>query len=140
MDPLSGAASVIAVVQLTGTIAQICGKYLNNVKNAKQDIQRFQEKTIALAQVLQSLDELLHRSNGIELTATKSLVDNIATCYSALTKLKEKIDPETTQGHMRKWGLRAFKWPLTRSELDDALNEIEGYKTTFSFSLQVDQM
>lgn len=140
MEPLSSTASVIAVVQLTGLITQICGKYLKNVENAKRDIQHFQEKIIALAQVLQSLNELLRGSNGIELTATKSLVDNIATCHSALTKLKEKIDPETTQGHMRKWGLRAFKWPLTQLELNNALNEIEGYKTTFSFSLQVDQM
>lgn len=140
MEPLSSTASVIAVVQLTGIITQICGKYLKNVENAKRDIQHFQEKIIALAQVLQSLNELLRGSNGIELTATKSLVDNIATCHSALTKLKEKIDPETTQGHMRKWGLRAFKWPLTQLELNNALNEIEGYKTTFSFSLQVDQM
>ena len=53
--------------------------------------------------------------------------------------LKEKIEPETTQRHMRKWGLRAFKWPLERSEVDDAISEIERYKTTFGLSLLVDQ-
>ncbi|KAJ5098832.1 hypothetical protein N7532_005833 [Penicillium argentinense] len=139
MDPLSGAASVIAVVQLTGTIVQICGKYLSSVKNAKQDIQRFQEKTIALAQVLQSLNGLLCGSSGTKLTATQDLIDNITTCSSTLTKLKERIDPETTQRRMRKWGLRAFKWPLKRSEVDGFIGEIEWYKTTFSLSLQVDQ-
>lgn len=102
MDPLSGAASVIAVIQLTGGIVQICGKYLNNVKNATQDIQRFQEKIAALAQVLQSLDELIRGSDGNKLTATQDLVDNIAKCSSALTNLKEKINPETTQRRMRK--------------------------------------
>jgi hypothetical protein len=139
MDPLSGAASVIAVIQLTGGIVQICGKYLNNVKNATQDIQRLQEKITALAQVLQSLDELIRGSNGNELTATQDLVDNIVKCSSALTYLKEKINPETTQRRMRKWGFRALKWPLARSEVDSAIMELEWYKTTFALSLQVDQ-
>jgi hypothetical protein len=139
MDPLSGAASVIAVIQLTGGIVQICGKYLNKVKNATQDIQRFQEKIAALAQVLQSLGELIRGSDGNKLTATQDLVDNIAKCSTALTNLKEKIDPETTQRRMRKWGLRALKWPLARSEVDLAIMELEWYKTTFALSLQVDQ-
>ncbi|KAJ5796214.1 uncharacterized protein N7518_004754 [Penicillium psychrosexuale] len=139
MDPLSGAASVIALVQVTGTIVQICGKYINNVKNATQDIQRFQEKIVALAQVLQSLDKVTRGSNGNKLTTTQDLVDTIAKCSSALARLKDKIDPETTQRGMRKWGLRAFRWPLARSELDDAIMELEWYKTTFALSLQVDQ-
>ncbi|KAJ6142464.1 hypothetical protein N7471_001917 [Penicillium samsonianum] len=139
MDPLSGAASVIAVIQLTGVILQICEKYLNNVKSAKQDIQRFQEKVAALSQVLHSLDELIRGSDGNKLTATQDLVDNIAKCSSALTNLKERINPETTQKQMRKWGLRALKWPLARSEADFAIMELESYKTTFALSLQVDQ-
>ncbi|CAI7644813.1 unnamed protein product [Penicillium crustosum] len=139
MDPLSGAASVIAVIQLTGAILQICGRYLNNVKSARQDIQRFQEKVAALSQVLHSLDELILGSDGNKLTATQDLVDNIAKCSSALTNLKERINPETTQKQMRKWGLRALKWPLARSEVDFAIMELESYKTTFALSLQVDQ-
>ena len=139
MDPLSGAASVIAVIQLTGVILQICGKYLNNVKNAKKDIQLFQEKVAALSQVLHSLDELIRGSDGNKLTATQDLVDNIAKCSSALTNLKERINPETTQKQMRKWGLRALKWLLARSEVDFAIMELESYKTTFALSLQVDQ-
>ncbi|KAF4772650.1 hypothetical protein HAV15_005067 [Penicillium sp. str.  len=139
MDPLSGAASVIAVIHLTGSIVQICGKYLNNVKNATQDILRFQEKITALALVLRSLDELIRGSDGNKLTATQDLVDNIVKCSSALTNLKDKINPETTQRRMRKWGLQALKWPLARSEVDFAIMELEWYKTTFALSLQVDQ-
>ncbi|KAJ9481305.1 hypothetical protein VN97_g12182 [Penicillium thymicola] len=89
MDPLSSAASVIAVIQLTGGIVKICRKYLNNVKNAKQDIQGFQEKIADLAKVLRSLDELIRGSDGNKLTVTQDLVDNIAKCSSALTNLEE---------------------------------------------------
>ncbi|BCR82721.1 uncharacterized protein ACHE_10123A [Aspergillus chevalieri] len=140
MDPLSGAASVIAVVQLAAAITQICGTYLNKVKDAKRDIQRFQKEVIALSCVLQSLHELLHGPNSAKITAAEDLVNNITTCSSTLTKLKEKIEPETMQRRMRRWGLRAFKWPLNRSEVDDAISEIERYKTMFNLSLLVDQM
>lgn len=139
MDPLSGAASVITVIQLATAITQICGTYLNKVKDVKRDIHCFQEEVIALAHVLQSLDELLNGPNSTKITATQDLVNNITTCSSALAKLKEKIEPETTQRHMRKWGLRAFKWPLKWLEVDDAISEIEQYKTMFSLSLLVDQ-
>jgi hypothetical protein len=139
MDPLSGATSVIAVIQLTGGIMLICGKYLNNVKNATHDIQRFQEKITALTEVLQSLDELIRGSDGNNLTATKDLVHNITNCSSALANLKEKINPETTQKRMTKWGLRALKWPLARSEVETAIKELECYKSTFTLFLQVNQ-
>lgn len=136
---LSGTASVIAVIQLAAAIIQICGTYLNKVKDAKQDINRFQEEVIALTHVLQSLDKLLHGPNSAKITVTQVLVNNITTCSSTLTKLKEKIKPETTQRRMRRWGLQAFKWPLKRSEVDDAISEIERYKAMFVLSLQVDQ-
>ncbi|KAF5855116.1 hypothetical protein ETB97_010035 [Aspergillus alliaceus] len=139
MDPLSGAASVIAVVQLTDRIVQICGKYLNSVRNAKEDIQQFQLEIVALTQVLRSLNELLRGPDGAKLLVTQDLANNIAKCSSALTKLKERIEPETTQRQMRKWGLRALKWPLTRSELEKSADEIQRYTTMFSLALQVDQ-
>lgn len=141
MDPLSGAASVIAVVQLAGSIFQICGQYLKNVKNATQDIQRFQEQIAALTKVLQSLYDLIRGSNGNTLTTMRDLINNIAKCSSVLEDLKVKIDPEITQqGVRRQWGLRAWKWPLARSEVDYTIKELDWYKATFSLSLQVDQV
>ncbi|KAJ6084355.1 hypothetical protein N7486_011155 [Penicillium sp. IBT 16267x] len=139
MDGLSGAASIIAVLQVAGGIIKICGKYLHHVKNASQDIQRFQDKIAALRHALQSLDELTYGSNGRKLTATQDLFNNIAKCASVLTNLKEKIDPETTQKGVRKWVSRGWKWPLARSEVDYAITELESYKTTFTLALQVDQ-
>ncbi|OGE57195.1 hypothetical protein PENARI_c002G03634 [Penicillium arizonense] len=140
MDPLSGAASVIAVVQLAGNIFQICEQYLKNVKNATQDIQRFQEQIATLTQVLQSLYDLIQGPNGNTLTTTQDLINNIAKCSSVLGELKVKIDPEITQqGLRRQWGFRAWKWPLARSEVDYTIKELDWYKATFSLSLQVDQ-
>jgi hypothetical protein len=140
MEPLSGAASVIAVIQLTGKIVEICGGYINKVKNAKQDILRLQQETSGLTNVLETLHDLLRGPGGLKLTTSQKLFDDVTKCSSTLTKLMEKIDPETTQNPMRRLGLRALKWPLERGEVAEAINDVKGYQSLFSLALQVDQM
>jgi chromosome segregation and condensation protein ScpB len=108
--------------------------------SAREDIQRLQKKVAALTQVLRSLVELLRGPNGTKLRITSDLASNIAMCSSLLGKLEEKMDPEISQSRMRRLGLRAFKWPLSRSEIENILDEIERYTTMFGLSLQVDQM
>jgi hypothetical protein len=140
MEPLSGAASVIAVIQLTGKIVEICGGYINKVKNVKQDILRLQQEIRGLTEVLEMLDNLLRGPDSSTLTTSRKLFDDVTKCSSTLTRLKEKIDPETTQRPLRRWGLRALKWPLERGEVAEAINDVKGYQSLFSLALQVDQM
>ncbi|KAL2816634.1 Quino protein amine dehydrogenase [Aspergillus cavernicola] len=129
MEPLSGAASIIAVVQLTETVIRICGTYISKVKDAKDGIIRLQQNTRALTVVLKALDILLHEPKGSELSTSQTLSSDIANCFSSLTSLKEQIDPEVTQRPMRRWGIRAIQWPLKRTELDKAISDIERMTT-----------
>jgi hypothetical protein len=138
MDGLSGVASVIAVIQLTGSIVEICGGYISKVKNAKQDILHLQEEIRALTGVLVALNELLQGPGGTELTTSRSLFDNVSKCSATLTNIKEKIDPGTTQNSLRRV-FRALKWPLQQSESITAISDIERYKSLFSLALQLDQ-
>ncbi|KAF4230403.1 hypothetical protein CNMCM6457_005979 [Aspergillus fumigatiaffinis] len=139
MEPLSGAASVIAVIQLTGTIIQICGAYISKVKDAKDDIIRLQQNIRALAVVLEALDNLLREPKGSEMSTLLRISRDIVDCSSSLTTIKKKIDPERTQKQIRRWGLRAIKWPLKRTDVDKAVSDIERYKALFSLALQIDQ-
>ena len=43
MDGLSSAASVIAVIQLAGSIVKICGDYIQEVKKARDEILELQQ-------------------------------------------------------------------------------------------------
>jgi hypothetical protein len=108
MDGLSGAANVIAVIQLAGSIIEICGGYIKKVKNAKEDILRLQNELAGLTKVLQALRELLCKSDGIKLTSTQALFDHVTECDSTLTRLKEKIDRKTAERPMSRWGFRAL--------------------------------
>ncbi|KAF9886658.1 carbamoyl-phosphate synthase (glutamine-hydrolyzing) cpa2 [Aspergillus nanangensis] len=133
------AASVIAVIQITGAITQICGSYISKVKEARQDILRLQEEIDALSQTLKSLEKLLHNQNSTKPGTSQNLVDNVAKCSSTLTRVRDRINPEATQTPMRKWGLRALKWPMKSEETMKFISEIERYKTLFGLSLLVDQ-
>ncbi|EEP79334.1 predicted protein [Uncinocarpus reesii 1704] len=134
------AGCVMAAVQLTGAIVDICGGYLEKVKKAKEDIARLQQETSSLAKVLQMLHDLLSGPDGSNLSTSQKLFDDVTKCSSALEKLKAKIDPGRTQAPLRKFGLRAFKWPLERTGLTEAINDIKGYHSMFSLALQIDQV
>jgi hypothetical protein len=69
MDPLSCAASIIAVIQLTGSIVGTCGGYINKVKNAQKDIVNLQQEISGLGEVLKMLNKLLRGPDGKKLTA-----------------------------------------------------------------------
>jgi hypothetical protein len=119
---------------------EICGGYIGKAKHAKQDILRLQREISGLTEVLKMLDNLLRGPDGLKLTTSQKLFDDVKKCSSTLTELKEKIDPEITQRPMRRWGLRAFKWPLERGEVAETINDVKGYQSLFSLALEVDQM
>lgn len=140
MDPLSCAASVIAVIQLAGSLASICGGYIKKVKNAQKDILDLHEEISSLQKVLESLNKLLRGPGGEKLTSLQQIFDDTIKCSSILKTLGDRINPETTQSSTRRLGLRSLKWPLQRTEVDETIDQIKRYKSLFAFALQVDQV
>jgi hypothetical protein len=55
IDGLSGAASVIAVVDISAKVASLCFQYLVAVKDAKADIERLHRKVTDINNVLEKL-------------------------------------------------------------------------------------
>ncbi|KAJ6098857.1 NACHT and WD40 domain protein [Penicillium canescens] len=139
MDGLSSAANVIAAVELTGSIVKLCGRFITEVKNARDDIIALQRTATGLEGILQSLKEFLQGCDGSKLSTSSSLVDNINDCVSDLKALEKRIHSDKRKVLMRKFGLRALKWPLQRPEVDKFVNNLERYKSSFILSMQVDQ-
>ncbi len=138
MDGLSSAASVIAVIQLTGTVVKICGGYIQEVKDARDDIISLQRTVADLEAILQKLKELLQEPRGIKLS-TSLLVNNISDCLACLEAVEKKIDLGRRKRMMKRLGIRALRWPFKRSEVDRIITNLERYKLFFTLSLQVDQ-
>jgi hypothetical protein len=139
MDGISSTASVIAVIQLTGSIVKLCAGYIQEVKDARDDILTLQRTVAGLEGVLQKLDALLQGPHGAMFCTSSSLVNNISDCLSQLKDLEEKIELGTGKRIMRSLSIRALKWPLKHTEVNRIIDALERYKSAFTLSLQVDQ-
>ena len=143
MDGVSAAANVIAVIELAGSIAKVCGKYIIAVKNARSDIERLTKEVDGLSKVLVRLSELLHGPYAEKLS-TSEIAPNIYDCKQELCDLQEKLNHGLTgkasaKKAMMKLGLRSLQWPLRTKEVDAFVRSLENWKQLFTLSLQIDQ-
>lgn len=143
MDGLSGAASVIAVVDISAKVASLCLQYSVEVKHAKSDIERLYQKVNDTKNVLEKLQQLLDKQGKSQLRTTNTLLDPLQRCLQELKKLEAtlqaKLEPNGRRKAMQRIGLRALKWPLTSREVEKTVQNLEKYGQTFSLALQVDQ-
>jgi hypothetical protein len=140
MDPLSCAASVIAVIQLAGALADVCGDYIKKVKNAQKDINDLNGEINSLKSILESLNSVLRGPAGDKLVTLQKISDDIGKCKVILKNLSDKINPQTTQSSIRRQGFRHWKWPLQRQEIDEAISQLKGYTSLFVAALQIDHV
>ncbi|KAJ5471863.1 hypothetical protein N7539_008806 [Penicillium diatomitis] len=139
MDPLSSAASVIAVIQLTGSLVKLCGGYIQEVKYARHEISTLQQAITGLQGTLQDLHKFLRSNEGKVLPTSSRLVSNVTDCLCDLRALEATFDPGKKKKLMRKVGLRALRWPLKRVEMEGVIQNLGRHKSSFLLSLQVDQ-
>ncbi|KAJ5369956.1 uncharacterized protein N7496_006048 [Penicillium cataractarum] len=139
MDCLSSAASVIAIIQLTGSLVKLCGGYIQEVKDARDEILTLQRAIAIIQGTLQDLQKFLQSNDGKGLPTSSRLGSNIADCLSDLRALEARLDRGKGKKLMSKMGLRALKWPLKRIEVQGVIQNLERYKSSFLLSLQVDQ-
>ncbi|KAH0542416.1 hypothetical protein FGG08_003171 [Glutinoglossum americanum] len=139
MDGLSGAASVIAVVDLSAKIVSRCFQYSVAVKNAKEDIESLQGEVSRIGDVLERAKKLLEEPKEMRLLTFQKLSDSLKGCSAQLEELNRRLEPSNTRKVMSRLGARALKWPFTSKEVEKIVANLERYKQTLSLALQVDQ-
>lgn len=139
MDGLSGAASVIAVVDISAKIASLCYEYSVAVKDAKDDIERVRRKVSDITHILEKIKQLLDSQDKTRLSTTQGLSSSLEQCQVELENLKVKLEPGKARKTMSRLGLRALKWPFTSKQVDKIVLNLQGHEQTFSLALQVDQ-
>ncbi|KAF2681098.1 hypothetical protein K458DRAFT_392325 [Lentithecium fluviatile CBS 122367] len=143
MDGLSGAASVIAVVDISAKVASLCYQYSVEVKHAKSDIERLYRKVNDTKTILKKLQQLLEKQDESQLPTTRTLSDSLQKCFQELTKLEATLQanlkPSSFRKAMKPLGLRALKWPFKSKDVEKTVQNLEKYGHTFSLALQVDQ-
>ena len=141
MDPLSITASIIAVIQLTGSIVSAVYSYRRGIKNAPEGAVKIIQDLTGLSQVLEELLQLIERERSNKtsrLTSLEGLVGPdgpLESCQKTLQTLNRLLQPEN--------GWRAVKqsmvWPLKKDYITNALDEIATAKVTIGLALTVDQ-
>lgn len=139
MDGLSGAASVIAVVDISAKVTSLCFQYSVAVKDAKRDIGRLQQKVTDIKKLLEGLQQLLDKQDQSQLSTTRKMADSLEQCHQQLQGLKAQLEPSQSRRAMQRVGIRALKWPFTSKQVEKMVVSLEQYEHTFSLALQVDQ-
>lgn len=142
MDGISAAASIIAVIQISGQVINLCRTYYSEVRDAKMDIQRLREEITSLQTVLTKVADLANAPDAAKLS-TLGLLNQpdgpAQQCLKELITLAAKLNPGQGKDTMKQFGLRALKWPFSSKDVDKAITTIERHKATFNLALAADQ-
>lgn len=139
MEVVGAAASIVALVEISGKVLYLTGNYLTQVEKAKEDIDRFRLELEGFVKVVRGLHELAKNPEATKLATLKSLDESIRICKLDLEHMQRKLEPNNVRGAMSRLGIRALKWPFQKKELQNAIDILERYKSTFSSALNIDQ-
>ena len=143
MDGISAAASVIAVIEISGQVYSLCSKYYLEVKDARKDIKSLREELASLDEVLTKVVDLARvpSPNQLAILALLNQTEGpVQQCRAQLTDLVVKLEHWQGKDKMKRFGLRALKWPFSSKEVNNCLLVIGRYKATFELALTADHM
>ena len=139
-DPLSVTASIIAVIELTGTVGHLCYKYRSAVKGAAKDAARITNEVDALRGVLQqllSIAEEEEEAGTHRLVALSKIAQpggSLEQCTKDLDVLIIRLEPKDGSLHVKS----SLTWPFKAGEVENTLNGFERLKSTLQLAILAD--
>lgn len=141
MDGLSAAASIIAIVQIAGSVASLGYSYVASVKRAPKELRELLKELGSLSDVLDTLQDYVAanpQSPALEKLSTPG--GPLKGCATELNELHAKLSSiKLTQGASGAVE-RFIKWPFLEKEMAQFIEKIERHKNLFTFALTADQM
>ncbi|EPS35493.1 hypothetical protein H072_11050 [Dactylellina haptotyla CBS 200.50] len=147
-DPLSIAASIIAVVQLSNAVLSYCYRFHMQAKDADKDIFQVIAELEDLRTILNQVQEVLPRPPAIK-TETEKYVGTVSTVarsdtdFAGLdTSLKASSDvladiSEKLSPLLRKGLLARLRWPFESKTIQEKVDKLQKQKMTFQLFLSI---
>ncbi len=135
MDPMSLSASIIAVLQITGTLLS----YLNDVRNATKGQAQLAVEASNIYSLLTALRFRVEQSNGHD--SWFAAVRNLGTENGPLDQIRqalERLASKTEPSHGVKNLGKQFVWKFEKSETEEILRKIERVKSLVNIALTSD--
>ncbi|RYP47171.1 hypothetical protein DL768_006721 [Monosporascus sp. mg162] len=139
MEGLGIAANVIAVVDLSAKVATLCFQYSTAVAGARADVTRLQNQVNQLGVALRRAKQLVEGPNSRPLAASRELADTLQECIDELRRVQDKLEPGPARKAMRRFGLRALKWPFSSKDIESVVTNLKRCEQTILLGLQIDQ-
>ena len=137
MDPISLAASLAALIQLSTKAAQ----YLREIKGGSEDRIRLREEIRGTTCLLEMLQDRVDDADSMEkdLASIYSLKDPGGPMDQLTNALGQLVSSLTPKDRVQRLS-RALLWPLAKKEAGDLIQIIERQKTALTLAYQNDTM
>ena len=140
-DPLSLVASLIAVVQISGSVISCCYEYRKGVKNAPKDLLRVTNEVAGLRNVVERLVTLIDDEKMASHKYLSTLADIVSAdgplelCQQDLRSLKIKLEPPINE--CKALG-RRLTWPLHEKDITKIIASVYRTKSLLETALMID--
>ena len=138
-EALGVASSVIAVIEISGRVANLCYKYIKGVKNAQDDVNRVLREVNLLIETTNGLKEMLAGSSGDRLRTSQKIRDALDPALAQIVKLENDLHLSSRRQAFKKLGVAALTWPLKSKDVAKVTEELNRSTQAISLALQVDQ-
>jgi hypothetical protein len=142
MDPLSVASGVAGLVTLADVVISRTYNTIIACKHASEDSRRLLREVQALLGILQSLSSLESKLGAAALQSHIPAAQ-ILSCQQTLQNIRDKLeksDPKENGISVFQKAKRTLKWPLSASDTEKFLAEMERHRSTFDLALSVDAL
>ena len=133
MDP----GTAIAISSLCAKVVSIIGKYYLDVQDAKSNIALLAHEVQTFDHVVREIAEL--SDANLRLPVLTSLRSAMNEALSAAELLQSQLDPGKTGKTMKRWGIRALTWPLTKKEVEEWVARFQRLTAICNLALTTDQ-
>ena len=140
MDPISAAASIASLLDLSLKVTSAIRRYYSSVKNSSKEISEVEIELELLSEALQRLETMITKSgsrSGSRLFMSSSvLVIAVKSCEGQIREIWSKLEMPKDGSISRV--LNRLKWPFSAKEVQRLLESLRRYTSTFQFSLTVE--
>lgn len=141
-EVLGVAASVIGVLQLTGSVISFCYEYRAGVKGARKEILSIIDELNDLRDIMESILRLVEKDEAQSKSRLSASIElcrpdgALMKCKDELSRLEERLSEPRSR--MQKLG-QLVVWPLKEKEVAKILQHLQGVKASFNLALVTDQ-
>jgi hypothetical protein len=152
MEPLSVAASIIAVLQAANAVISICYDIRAAVKGAPWALSRIINSISELRLVLSRLEQVANEAelnsdpiSAAKLPTLQALCQDggaLKNCFEELTVLEQSLAPPSwagKTGSKRRALIQSVGWQFKDKDAEKTLKTLEGCKSTLNLAVTADQ-